>query len=207
MPCGGMMRWLQGIHYRIPLFYDLQNRWKLGGDYDLRFRIAAHDVRPGESVLDLCAGFGQLKEYLPTDCAYRCIEASPEFARILHQKKIPVFMHNLHQRPQPDSLKADTAVMVVSLCHFRNTTADEILEMLKTTARKVVIVEDVLTHPRGERSFLQKAMNYLCRTDYYVPVELFTAGEFQALMHRHGYGCRRHDARYLVGRYGIIEQE
>jgi len=193
------MRWLQGIHYRSRMFYDLQNRWKLGRDYDLRFLIAARYVKPGESVLDLCSGFGQLKEYLPPDCSYRCIEASPEFVRILQHKKIPVLVHNLHQRADTDSLKTDTAVMIVSLCHFRSTTADELLEMFKTTAKKVVIVEDVLARPRGERSFLQRAMNYLCRTDYYVPVELFTADEFQALMQRHGYACRRHDARYCVG--------
>jgi len=199
---------LQGIHYRSRWFYELQNRFKLGRDYALRFKIAAEYLKPGVSVLDLCSGFGEFKDYLPPGCRYRCIEASAEFTKILQKKNIPVLVYDLHQTISLESLNADAAVMIVSLCHFRSTTAGELLEALKQTAHRVIIVEDVLDQPRGEQSWIHKAMNYFCRTEYYRPTHLFTAEEFEALMRRHGYECRRYNDRYRVGYYGpSIERE
>jgi hypothetical protein len=195
------MRWFKGIHYRSPWFYELQNRMKLGLDHDLRFKIAAKYVKSGDSVLDLCSGLGQLRDYLPAGSSYQCVEASPQFADFLRRKNIPVSVSDLHDG-LPAGLKADVAVMIVSLCHFRNTSAGELLESLKTAAGKVVIVEDVLAKSRGERSFRQRMMNYCCQTEYYRPMGLFTAVEFQDLIHRHGYTWRRFNQRYCVGYYG-----
>jgi hypothetical protein len=196
------MPWLQGLHYRNRWFYDAQNKFKLGKDHDLRFRIAAQHIKPGESVLDLCSAFGQFKDYLPEGCRYQCVEASPDFVSILKRHKIPVLVHDLHTSMDMPDLKVNAAVMIVSLCQFRDTTAGEILESLKKIADRAIIVEDVLPKPRGEKVFLQKAMNYFCQTEYYRPIELFTADEFFGLMDRHGYTCRRINGRYLVGSFG-----
>jgi hypothetical protein len=195
------MHFLKGIHYRNRWLYNIQNRLKLGGDHDLRFRIAAKYLKPGDAVLDLCAGFGPFKDYLPPGCAYRCIEASPAFADILKQKNIPVLVQDIHQGLKPEDCRADAVVMIISLCHFRDTAAGELLETLKKSARRVIIVEDVLLKPRGRNSFINRMMNYMCQTDYYIPIDLFTAAEFQALMSRHGYACQRYDDRYWVGLY------
>jgi SAM-dependent methyltransferase len=192
---------LQGIHYRNQWFYYLQNFLKLGPEYGRRFKIAAQYIKPGESVLDICAGPGELQRFLPPGCSYACIEASPQFVGILEERNIPVTVKNLHQGLRGEGLKADAAVMIVSFCHFRNTTGGEILEALKKTAGRVIIVEDVLAQSRGPQSFRQKMMNYCCQTDYYRPIELFTADEFRAFMERHGYACIRANERYLVGIY------
>jgi SAM-dependent methyltransferase len=191
----------RGIHYRNQWFYYLQNALKLGTGYSRRFKIAAEHLNPGESVLDVCAGPGELHRYLPTGCSYNCIEASPQFVQILKRKNFPVVVQDLHEGLKAEGLKADTAVMIVSLCHFRNTAAAEILETLKKIAGRVIVVEDVLAKARGEHSFRQKMMNYCCQTDYYRPIGLFTAAEFGDLMRRHGYACRRFDDRYSVGCY------
>jgi hypothetical protein len=195
------MRCFQGIHYRNRWFYDLQNRLKLGRDHDLRFRIAMQYLKPGDSVLDVCSSFGQLKHFLPPRCHYRCIEASPDFAARLKRSGITVIVHDLHQG-LPSGVKADAAVMIVSINQFRDTSAGELLEGLKKIAGRVIIVEDVLERARGENSFLQRMMNYFCQTEYYRPVELLTRDEFSALMQRHGYACRQYDKRYYVGSYG-----
>lgn len=193
---------LRGIHYRNQWFYYLQNLTKLGPEYGRRFKIAAGYVKPGESVLDLCAGPGELQRYLPAGCSYQGVEASPQFVRILRNKHVPVIAQDLHQGLKAEGLKVDVAVMIVSFCHFQHTSGGELLETLKKTAKRVVIVEDVLAKLRGERSFRQKMMNYLCQTEYYRPIELFTADEFQDFMQRHGYDCVRVNERYRVGIYG-----
>ena len=190
---------LRGIHYRNARLYDLQNFLKLGRDFDLRFKIAAQYIRPGESVLDLCAGPGRMKDYLPEGCSYIGMDASPQFVNILRRKEISVLHRDLHSGLKADDIKADVALMIVSLCHFRHTTADEILEVLKRTVKRVVIVEDVLAKAR--RPFIRWMMNYFCQTEYYRPIELFTAQEFQELMQRHGYACVAKDQRYFVGIY------
>ncbi len=192
---------LKGIHYRNRWFYDLQNRLKLGGDHELRFKIASQYLKSGDNVLDLCSGLGQLKGFLPPGCHYRCIEASREFTAILKQNGVTVIVHDLHQG-LPSGLKADAAVMIVSINQFRDTSIDDLLEGFKKVAGRVIIVEDVLQRPRPKNSFLQRAMNYFCQTEYYRPVELLTRNEFEDLMRRHGYTCRPYDQRYFVGCYG-----
>jgi hypothetical protein len=192
---------LKGIHYRNRWFYDLQNRLKLGRDHDLRFRIAAGYLKPGDNVLDVCSGFGQLKNFLPPGCHYRCVEASGPFVDILKRNGVTAIVHDLHHG-LPSGLKADAAVMIVSINQFRDTSIHELLEGLKKVAGRVVIVEDVLARPRGKGSFLQNAMDYCCQTEYYRPAELLTRHEFEDLMSRHGYACRPYDQRYWVGCYG-----
>ncbi|GEM_PF-2960577 len=192
---------LRGIHYRSQWFYYFQNVVKLGFDYDLRFKIAAQRIIPGESVLDVCAGPGQLKQYLPDGCHYSAIEASPQFNEILSRKGVSSKIINLHQGFIISNFRVDAVVMIVSLCHFRDSSLSSLLEGFKKVGKRVVIVEDVLEKPRGERSVFQKAMNHLCAVDYYRPARLFTAGEFQETMRVHGYACAQHTRRYWVGTF------
>jgi len=193
---------LRGSHYRSEFLYTTFTLLKLGWKCNLRYRIARQYIKPEDSVVDVCAGPGCLKDFISKECTYTAIEASPEFISILQRKGINHISWNLHAG-WPDAILApDVIVMVISLCQFRKTSADLLLESFKKAARRVVIVEDVLPRPRKEASLFQRAVNYLCATDYYVPVTWYTRSEFAALMRSHGYQCKGASGRYMVGLYG-----
>lgn len=192
---------IKGIHYRSELFYNLQAAAKLGSQYRLRFRIAARYVKPGESVVDLCSGPGSFRHFLPQDCTYTAVDASPEFLKILRKRKVRHLRHDLHQGWPAAVSRSDVAVMIISLCQFRDTSAGLLLEEAKRAAQRVVIVEDVLERPRGKETWFQRAVNYLCAADYYVPIELYTREAFIMLMRSRGYRCVDGSGRYVVGIY------
>ncbi|HOW88296.1 MAG TPA: class I SAM-dependent methyltransferase [Candidatus Omnitrophota bacterium] len=198
------MNFLKGIHYRSRIFYDALDLLKLGRKRFFRFQIAAQHIKPGESVIDVCAGCGALKDFILRDCAYTAVEASPEFSLTLKQKGIECISCDLH-RGWPESIPtADVIVMVISLCQFRDTSAERLLESFKKAAKRVVIVEEVLKKPRLKGSWFQKLINYLCATDFYVPVDSwYTGSEFEKLMQNHGYQCEKTSGRYRVGSYGF----
>ncbi len=174
---------------------------KLGPQYHLRYQIASGFIKPGDRVLDVCSGPGAFKDFLPAGCSYTALEASPAFAAALKRKGRACVLCDLHQGLPPSAPDADVIVMNISLCQFRKTSADVLLESFKIKARRVVIVEDVLSRRRTEDSLFQKAVNFLCATDYYVPVEWYTRSDFRELMRRHGYQCRDVPGRYAVGSY------
>ncbi len=193
--------YLKGIHYRNAFIYSLLTFLKLGRDFSLRYKIASEYIKPGDFVLDVCAGVGRLADFLPQDCKYLAIEASPEFAAILSRRGLDCKKVDLHTGTMPAGLRTDVAVLIISLCHFRQTSLDILLESFKKISRKVVIVEDVLLKKRGKNSLLQKAMNYFCSTAYFLPMELFTITEFEQAMRKHSYACQKYNARYWVGCY------
>jgi hypothetical protein len=118
----------------------------------------------------------------------------------LAAKNIPFYSQNLHQGLR-DIPKFEVITMVISLCQFRNTSLHQLLEDFKKIAEKIVIVEDVL--PDGKRTppIVERFRDHLCATDYYLPMQLFTAKDFQSLMDQHGYECYAYNDRYWVGRY------
>lgn len=189
---------LQGINYRSETAYNLLALLKLGTAYHSRFNIAAQYINPGDRVLDFCSGPGQLKEFLPPTCAYECIEPSASFVKILRGKNIHAIPLDLHRGLAGASLTADAVTMLISLAQFRNTSLHELLEGFKRIGKRVVIVEDVLQKRRRKDSIVQRTINYLCATDYFLPMELFTSDEFESLMARHGYTCVRHSGRYIA---------
>lgn len=197
------MSLIKGAHYRSEFLYKTLALLKLGFEFGLRFQIAARYINPGESVVDVCAGPGQLRDFIP-DCAYTAIEASPKFLSALQKKGAHIIPVNLHKGWPPTAPVFDVLVTVISLCQFRDTSVQGLLESFKKAAKRVVIVEDVLRHSRGKGSLVQKAMNYLCETDYYVPVaSWYTRPEFEQLMRDHGYQCESVSSRYMVGLYGF----
>jgi hypothetical protein len=193
---------LKGAHYRSELFYNILTLLKLGCKYHSRHHIARHYIKPADSVVDVCSGSGRLKDFISKECTYTAIEASPKFISILQRKGINHIAWNLHAGWPKSILVSDIIVMVISLCQFRKTSVDLLLESFKKAASRVVIVEDVLKHPRKEESLLQQTINYLCATDYYVPVAWYTRSEFRDLMRSHGYQCIEESSRYMVGLYG-----
>ena len=193
---------LRGSHYRSEFLYNAFDLLKLGWKRHLRYLIVRQYIKPADSVVDVCSGSGRLKDFIPKDCPYTAIEASPEFASILQRKGINHILWDLHAGWPESIFSSDVIVMVISLYQFRKTSVDILLESFKKAASRVVIIEDVLSRPGKEGSFLQQAVNYLCATGYYVPVDLYTRSEFTELMRSHGYQCQEASGRYMVGSYG-----
>ncbi len=191
----------KGLHYKSCLFYSFLTFLKLGKDYDLRYKIASRYIKPGDFVLDVCAGPGRLVLFLPLLCKYTGIEASADFRSVLFQKGLACQTADLHDGLGQVDLYYDVIVMIISLCHFRQTSMDSLLESFKKIGKRVVIIEDVLPVKRDKGSFIQRAMDYFCSTDYYLPMELFTAEEFEAVMSKHSYSCQREGRRYMVACY------
>ena len=186
----------RGIHYQSPPIYEFFTLLKLRRDYRLRYQIAAQFIKPGESVLDVCAGYGEFRKFIPRSCDYQALEASLAFNKELARKKIPYQRKNLHEGLDTQVPAVDVAVMLISLCQFQNTTLHPLLEDFKKIARKVIIVEDVQNKtPR----FVEKFRDYLCATEYYLPMKLFSADQFEAAMKQHGYRCQKYNERYWVG--------
>jgi SAM-dependent methyltransferase len=198
------MSLMKGAHYRSEFLYDALAFLKLGSEYSHRYQIAARYIKPGESVLDVCSGAGKLKSFIPENCTYTAMDASPEFLAILKKKGVKTIIRDLHAGWPPSIPVADVLTMVIALSQFRETSADDLLESFKKAARHVVVVEDVLRQARGKGSLTQRVMNYLCATDYYKPVaSWYTRLEFEQLMREHGYQCETVSSRYMVGLYGF----
>lgn len=191
----------RGIHYRSPIIYQFFTALKLRRHSRQRYHIAARYIRDGESVLDVCAGFGEFKGFLPASCTYQAIEASPSFNGRLFQKAIACQAMNLHEGIDTEISSVDVITMIISLCQFKETSAGRLLDDFKKMARRVVIVEDVLPESRKTPWLIEKVRDYLCATEYYRPMRLFSAGEFEAMMRRHGYQCHQYNERYWVGSY------
>lgn len=194
---------LQGIHYRNPAFYHLQTFVKLGWSYNERYKMAAKYIKEGEHVLDVCAGPGDFKEFLPQACTYEAIDGSREFIKLLTEKKIRNHCLNLHEPLDPRKFKSDAVVMLISLCHFGETSVHPLLDSFKHIAKKVIIVEEVLPKKRNPRSIIQRTMNFFCRTPYSQSFDLLTESEFSRLMEEHGYQWKKYNNRYCVGYYGV----
>lgn len=194
----------KGLHYSNAAVYNTLTFLKLGLDFYTRFIIASKYVKPGDSVLDLCSGNGSLERFLPAGCRYECVEMSPEFSLQLERNKIVNHRQNLHNGLDMKGSRYDIAVMIISLCHFRETSAHRLLEDLKNTAGRVLILEDVLEHRRSMSNPVQIAMNYLCASDYYVPLELYTVSDFNNIMQEHGYAVTKHSERYYAGVYDSL---
>ena len=202
------MSLIKGVHYRSELFYDALALVKLGTECRLRYQITVQRMGPAKSVIDVCSGPGHLRDFMPEGCSYAALDASPEFLSALKKKGVNTFSWDLHAGWPLFVPGTDVVTMVISLCQFRETSVDSLLESFKKAAKRVVIVEDVLQRPRRKGSLIQRAANYLCGTDYYVPVDSwYTRPEFENLMQRHGYQCEAVTGRYMVGLFGSCDKE
>jgi hypothetical protein len=134
-------------------------------------------------------------------CKYFCIEKSPQFQAGLTKKKIRYYDINLHDGIAGIDSKFDVIVMIISLCQFRPTSINSLLEDFKKIARKVIIVEEALDRRRKMGCLRQRLMDYLGAVEYYIPCELFTFGEFEDMVKDHNYLFKRYNKRYAIGYY------
>ena len=201
---GKRIGFIKGIRYRNAFVYNFLMLLKYRNNQNLRYKIVAEYIKPGDSVIDFCSGDGGLKKLLPYGCSYAGIEASPEFAAVLSKKNIKCHMVNLHNGLSISNLESDICVMLISLCQFRSTSVDSLLDSLKTVARRVVILEKVAKKKVSEESFIYRMNHYLCATDYYIMVQEFTTEEFKKIMERHGYKSKEYPGGYVTGCYNKV---
>lgn len=208
---------LKGLLYNNVLFYELITKIKLGGKSNLRYQIVSKYVEPNDSVLDVCAGTGEFKKYIPKNCEYYAVERSENFSQYLQKKNITNFFINLHDGLKIDR-KFDTIVMIISLYSFKNTNIDNLITSLKKIANKrVVILEEVFITPPEPSEFnlnvrkfryislIQKigalVTNYLCCTSYFKNTSLFHRNEFLELIKKHQFKCQEYQNLYTVALY------
>jgi len=161
--------------------------------------MAAEFIKPDEFIIDICGATGSFKRFLPAGCDYFCLDASEGLTRNLSNKGIKYQNCNITNELPFLHKTFDVAVMIISLCHFRGLTLDRLLENLKSTARRIVIVEEILEKKRRPNSIIQKTINFLSETEYYRPIGLFTKLEFSTIMRMHGYQCISRGKRYKIG--------
>ncbi len=193
----------KGANYRSTFFYNSFDFFKLGFGADKRFHLAARGIAAGETVIDFCCGPGRLKDFLPSGCRYTGVDAALNFTNHLQQQGVQTLLCDLHTPEKFPPFKADTVIMLISLCHFRSTSAVRLLTMFKHMARKVIIIEEVQQRPDTRREI----RDLLCDVPYYRPMVLFNHLEFQAMTEAQQYTCVVHDQRYSVAYYGLSQQE
>lgn len=199
----------KGILYKNKRVYRLLTKIKLGKKSCVRYQLAAKFLLAGESVLDICAGIGDLKNYLPQNCYYETIEASPQFAKYLQKNKIKNNLLDISKSLDIVN-KFDNVIMIISLYHFKNLSIDYLLQQFKGIAyKRVIIVEEVINTPSKKlplrMSLAQKIgsllTNYLCQTDYFKPTKLFDKKILEAYFNNHSYQIYNENDYYMVGVY------
>lgn len=189
----------KGIFYSNAYIYEQVTRLKLKQDKDLRYRIAAKYVNADDAVLDICAGTGRFRRFIPPTCGYTAIESSDNFVKRLNKMHVPCIQHNLHCNVELTTKKFDILVIIISLYQFRATSVDKLLTEFKTIAKKVIIVEEVMTKMVSVRPFWNKVMNHLCGASFYLNTELYTDSEFNSMMAKHHYDVEKVTDIYRVG--------
>jgi len=196
-----MKAFVKSINYRSPLIYNILDYLKRGTRRDLRYRPPLPYLKGASSVLDLCGGTGEFKKFLPAGCQYSVCDASPGFVAHLAKSHIRHFQWDLHRGLPRFFPKVDAVVMIISLYQFRTTSIDVLLEAVKDIASTVVIVEEVSVSPQKQSALTRWVKNYLCATDFFVPVELFVREEFESIMKKRRYDFISYDKKYCVGCY------
>lgn len=119
-------------------FYSARHTWRNASQERMRFRKAMKlaQVPPGSAVLDVGAGAGDLRKYLPADATYQGVDIAPEFAGP------GVMVHNINTGlPFPDA-SFDYVFMIEVLEHTPTAyaTAGEIHRVLKPNGAWIVSV-------------------------------------------------------------------
>ena len=205
---------LKGILYNNVSVYHLITKVKLGKNSSFRYELCASHINPGSSVLDVCAGPGDLKNYLPASVKYESLEYSLGFVNKLNKNGIcnhKINLHNFNTTDLPNTY--DIAVMIISLCSFKTAALAKIINFMKEKAKKVIIIEEVVLEKNMLTSSFRKYLcqklgnklrSYLCYNNNLQSIDLFTEKEFIEIMHKHHFVTQKFPHGYILATY---EQE
>lgn len=199
---------LKGILYNSVTIYNLVTKLKLGSHYSFRYELCASYIKAGDTVLDICAGPGELKNYLPPSVKYETIELSKAFIAALQKKGISNHKINLHSFNEGNlPTTYDVVVMLISLYPFRNSNINKIINFMKDKGKKIIILEEVNLEDNFKKYSRWKYIcqklgklfrDYVCHTDSAKPADLFSEKEFIEIMNRHHFSTEKHPHGYIL---------
>lgn len=202
---------LKGILYNSVTIYNLVTKIKLGKHYSFRYELCASNIKTDSSILDICPGPGDLKNYLPSSIKYETLEYSKAFISALEKKGVTnhkINLHNFNEAELPNTY--DVVVMLISLYPFRNSNLNKIINFMKNKGKKVIIIEEVILENQSKNSsfwkyicqkFGKKFRDYICHTDCSQPADLFSEKEFIDIMNKHNFTIHKHPYGYMLASF------
>ncbi|MEW5849762.1 MAG: class I SAM-dependent methyltransferase [Myxococcota bacterium] len=131
---------MRGPVYWHPALYKLAMRRLYGkSGFEERYRVVAAHVPPGSDVIDLCAGDGRLRRYLPPGTPYLAVDTNEVFLRKLWRQGVATLHADL-RRQLPCG---GTVVMMASLYHFMPEHVEMVRRALQAATRRLILTEPV----------------------------------------------------------------
>jgi SAM-dependent methyltransferase len=129
--------------YRSATGYELLMAGLYGRHYRTRLSLVAEQVRPGASVLELCAGPGALYRRHLRDRAgtYTGVDVNDGF--VAHLRRLGAEALKLDLTTAAALPGADVVIMQASLYHFLPAAGEIVDRMLATARERVIIAEPI----------------------------------------------------------------
>jgi len=128
----------KGLLYYHPGIYNIVGRLYYRKRWIFRYCEVAQYISPGDRVLELCAGDGVLKEYLPHN-DYTGLEFNPVFVNYGIKKGRNLVLADVLSYPFP---KSDVIIMISSFYHFINKPLRIVNKMKEFCQKKIIVCEN-----------------------------------------------------------------
>jgi hypothetical protein len=120
--------------------------------FDERYQVVAAQVPAGCDVVDLCAGDGRLRNYLPRGTPYTAVDLNASFLRRLSEQGVNTVVANLR-----DTVPAGSCVvMMAALYHFKPDHAALVRRALAASSRRFILTEPVTNVTNSAPAFLRR---------------------------------------------------
>ena len=107
--------------------------------YEERYRVVAKEVPPDCDVVDLCAGDGRLRHYLPGSVRYTAVDMNEGFLRDLQRQGVATVAANLRQTIPPGAC----VVMMAALYHFMPNHIALVRRAIEAASDRFILTEPV----------------------------------------------------------------
>lgn len=132
--------------YWHPAVYRAVLRLLYGPALDARWRAVSRLVRPGETVIDLCAGDGEVRRHLPPSVRYLAVDANATFVRSLWAQHVEARLVDVRTEAIP---RGDVVMMLGSLYHFVPEQVAMVERMKAAAGRLAIVVEPAVNLSSG----------------------------------------------------------
>jgi len=164
--------------------YELAMRWLQGPSLEQAYAEVARQIPDGASVVDLCCGTSRLdRDHLRArGCRVLGLDFNGHFVVQGRRHGADTRFFDVRTDPIPE---ADYVVMLSSLYHFRDS-AGNLLERMKTAARRAVIVSEPIRNLSSQDSLLGRLAIRLSNPGVGEYADRFDLPELRALAAAHG---------------------
>jgi glycosyltransferase involved in cell wall biosynthesis len=164
--------------------FDLVMKALYGDALDSTYGAVAAAIPDGASVVDVCAGTGRL--YLDhlraRGCDYLGLDFNSDFVLAARGRGVNMRFHNVLTDPIP---AGDYVTMVSSLYHFR-AHVGELIERMKQSARRGVVISEPVQNLSAQPSLLGGALGMLTNPGVGEYRARFDLSALQELADQHG---------------------